>query len=192
MAYANGRLPDSALSPIAGGGRLEHKAAAAWNALAAHIYAKTGHKIAPNGPDSSYRTYDRQVYWRNYWCGRGLCGNAAVPGTSNHGWGLAVDTDDAALINKYGAPFGWQKKWSDAAHEWWHFKYAPGHYSGDDPGPDYRATDPVVEKLKGKISRRRKVAKKLGKQWRKIRARWAEIRRRIAKWRRRIKQRRGK
>ncbi len=144
-SYPNGQIPLSALKPIAGSGYLEEHAAAAWNAMAVHILKETGVHIAPAGPDSSYRPYARQVYWRNYWCGQGNCGNAAVPGTSNHGWGLAVDVVSYAIpyVQKYGAPFGWQKQWSDASWEPWHFKYAPGHYSGPDPGPSYSGSGSV-------------------------------------------------
>jgi len=42
-------------------------------------------------PEQCYRDYAGQVFWRKYWCDRGLCDNAAVPGTSNHGWAKAVD-----------------------------------------------------------------------------------------------------
>ena len=138
----NGRIPESARRPIAGLGTLMPPAAAAWNAMAAHIYEETGVRIAPNGPISSYRTFEQQEDMRAYWCGRGACENAAVPGTSNHGWALAVDTDDSELVNRYGAPFGFQKGWSDAPQEPWHFKYVDGHYSGDDPGPDYLDSKP--------------------------------------------------
>lgn len=150
VSYNNGAFPDSALRPVAGGGKLVPTAAAAWNAMAAHIYKTEGIKIAPNGPDSTYRSYARQVYWRDYWCSRGLCGNAAVPSTSNHGLGLAVDTDDHYLLERYGAPFGWQKAWSDAPAEVWHYRYSAGHYSGGDPGPDYKAKPPRWYKRLGK------------------------------------------
>jgi hypothetical protein len=43
---------------------------------------------------SCYRDYDMQVWWRNYYCSIGKCGNAAVPGTSKHGTGHAVDFQD--------------------------------------------------------------------------------------------------
>ena len=89
--------------------------------------------------------------------------NAATPGTSNHGLGLAVDTDDHDLVNRYGAPFGWQKAWSDASWEPWHFKYAPGHYSGKDPGPKYTGPKPKWWKTVGKriaAARKRRLSKK--------------------------------
>jgi hypothetical protein len=187
----NGHLPKSSLRPIAGGGSLEPKAAAAWNAMAARIYKQTGHKIAPNGPDSSYRSYSRQVYWRNWWCARGLCGNAAIPGTSNHGLGLAVDTDDAALVNQYGAQFGWQKRWSDAAHEWWHFRYASGHYSGPDPGPNYKGAKPKWWKKSGKrlaAARARRRAKRQRRREAKHPKRRAALHREIQKLSAKIKR----
>jgi hypothetical protein len=45
-------------------------------------------------PESCYRSYAGQVADRNYWCSLGLCQFAAVPGTSIHGWGKAVDFAD--------------------------------------------------------------------------------------------------
>ena len=119
----NGRLPDSMLAPVAGG-RLRKDAAARWNAMNLARRRQGKSTVMPNGADSTYRTFSRQVFWRNWWCARGACGNAAIPGTSNHGLGLAVDTNGAAAVNESGAPFGWQKRWSDAPHEFWHFKWA--------------------------------------------------------------------
>ena len=44
---------------------------------------------------SCYRDLAMQQWWRDYYCGQGACGNAAVPGTSVHGWGRAVDFEEA-------------------------------------------------------------------------------------------------
>lgn len=106
--------------------------------MAAEILEKEGVHIAVNGPDSAYRPFDRQVYWRNYWCSRGACQNAAVPGNSNHGLGLAADCPVfvQALIAKYGPKYGWRKACSDAPWESWHYKWCGG-WSGKDPGPSY-------------------------------------------------------
>ena len=85
----------------------------------------------PGGDDSSYRTFARQVFWRRWWTSQGKPGNAAVPGRSNHGEGIAVDvpaTRHQNTINAIGAAYGWQKRWSDAAHEPWHFKWRAGDY----------------------------------------------------------------
>lgn len=158
MSYSNGNVPEGARSSVAGGGSLLHVAAAAWNALAAHIYRETGLKIAPNGSYSTYRTIPMQVEMKRIYGA-----NAATPGTSNHGWAVAVDTDDHYLVNRYGAPFGYQKAWSDASWEPWHMKYADGHYSGRDPGPDYSGPKPKWWKRVGRRieqARERRLSKK--------------------------------
>ena len=80
--------------------------------------------ILPNGSQSSYRTFSGQVLMKQMWTRLGKPQNAATPGTSNHGWGLAVDANNPGGVNASGADFGYQKKWSDAAWEPWHFKWA--------------------------------------------------------------------
>ena len=118
----NGRLSPSELSPIPGG-QLRHDAAAAWNAPGGPADAG----LRPGGPDSSYRTYDRQVYWKNYWTERGLPGNAATPGYSNHGLGIAVDLPNAweqEWMRENGAKYGWAK--TEAFSEPWHWTFVGG------------------------------------------------------------------
>lgn len=159
---ANGRLPRSELAPIhfSGPGHLllAREPAAAWNSMNLHL-ASHGGVVSPGGPDSAYRDYAGQVYWRNYWCGLGQCGNAATPGTSSHGEGLTVDdpsTAEQARINRYGAPFGYQKAWSDASWEPWHFRYATGHWRRrPDPGP--LAAFPRLERGSGGPGQRERV-----------------------------------
>ena len=43
----------------------------------------------------------------------------------------------AQLINREGAAYGWQKRWSDAPSEWWHFRYSPenDHHKGQPVKP---------------------------------------------------------
>lgn len=136
QGYTNGRLPASVLAPIKNG-QLEKTAAAAWNAMNVEARAR-GLELLPNGSKSSYRTYAQQVELHNlYEAGKGEL--AAEPGTSNHGWGVAVDLATQqmrTMLDQIGERYGWAKKWSDAQSEWWHIKYAPGHWSGPDPGPD--------------------------------------------------------
>lgn len=142
--YANGKIPSSALSPIPGG-KLEHNAAAAWNAMRAYIGKAHGVWIRPLGPNSSYRTYESQQYfWNLYQRGDGNV--AARPGTSNHGWGKAVDVatqEMAALIRRYGSKFGWSWDEGRRAGEWWHFRYIGGYVA---PKPDPFAGYPADEK----------------------------------------------
>lgn len=137
--YSNGNLPSSALSAATGCSTgLANSAAAAWNHVAVVVHNATGYWLQSNGSASCYRTYAQQVSLRNYWCGLGNCANAAVPGTSNHGWGLAVDAPPATVtyIHRYsnglfGQGYG---SCSDAPWESWHVKYCGG-YSGSNPGP---------------------------------------------------------
>lgn len=141
----NGSLGASELAPATGGvqgsdpgcGQLANDTARRWNAMAVHIHEKTGIWIGCNGPDSMYRSYARQVYWKAYWSARGAPGNAATPGTSNHGWGRAIDNSFRLLIDNYGGPFGFRWACSDAPWESWHLKDCgpAGAYSGPDPGP---------------------------------------------------------
>lgn len=136
----NGKLPAAALAPIAGG-QLEKTAAAAFNAMNVEA-RRLGLELRPTGSRSSYRPYEDQVYfWNLYQSGKGNL--AARPGTSNHGWGLAVDlatTQMRAMVDRIGRKYGWAKEWSDAPSEWWHLKYRSGVWSGPDPGPDGAAT----------------------------------------------------
>ena len=118
----NGRLPASALAPIAGG-RLRKDAALRWNAMNLQRRRQGKSTILPNGPFSSYRDIVGQGIMRRMWCARGKCGNAAVPGTSNHGWGVAVDNNNPAGVEASGPPFGFSKRWSDAPWESWHVKW---------------------------------------------------------------------
>ncbi|MGY1913885.1 NlpC/P60 family protein [Blastococcus sp. SYSU DS0973] len=82
--YPNGFIPPSAMCPLGVGGHsLRCDAAAAYRAMSSAYAADLG---APLCITDSYRTYAGQV--RLYGEKPAL---AAVPGTSNHGWGLAVD-----------------------------------------------------------------------------------------------------
>lgn len=118
---SNGRLSASELSAIPGG-QLRRDAAAAWNAPGGPADAG----LRPGGDDSSYRPLDRQEYfWGLYQSGRGNL--AAVPGTSNHGWGIAVDIPNGweqEWMREHGAKYGWQK--TEAFSEPWHWTYVGG------------------------------------------------------------------
>jgi lysozyme len=151
-AFTNGNAPPGAVAPINTGihctplqGQLTNQAAAGWNSMA----LAAGEKLPISGCDSAGRPYDRQVYWRNYWCGQGLCGNAAVPGTSNHGWWIAVDVPQfvRGYIDLHGKRFGYCKCWSDAAHEWWHVLFNTDAYGRPNPGTSLKY--PILRKHSG-------------------------------------------
>jgi D-alanyl-D-alanine carboxypeptidase len=119
----NGQLPAAVLAPVGQGLFLDRDAAESFLAMRAHVLAKTGHTITLN---AAYRTLGKQQALYNGYIhhlpGFNL---AAVPGTSNHGWGLAIDLHfgDRPYIDRYGAAFGWSKQWSDAPSENWHIRF---------------------------------------------------------------------
>lgn len=128
--YPNGLIPPSALCPLGvGDHRLRCDAAAAYRAMSAAYAGAFG---SPLCITDSYRSYDVQV--RLYGEKPAL---AAVPGTSNHGWGLAVDL--CGGVDRYGTAqyqwmqanagrFGWlHPTWADPGRgreEPWHWEYA--------------------------------------------------------------------
>jgi cell wall-associated NlpC family hydrolase len=128
--YPNGLIPPSAMCPLGvGDHRLRCDAAAAYRAMSAAFAGAFGGPICIT---DSYRTYASQVT---------LYGQkpalAAVPGTSNHGWGLAVDL--CGGIDHYDTPqYLWMKAnagrfgflhpdWAEPGNgreEPWHWEYA--------------------------------------------------------------------
>lgn len=133
LAYVNGRLPQSALAPIPGPAPgthvyLERHAAAAWNAMNAESQRRYGVTLRPLGYASAYRTYAQQVYLWDHVPHAHDPNWVARPGTSNHGWGLAVDLQTRQMrwiVDQIGRKYGFSKACSDAPVEWWHIKYNP-------------------------------------------------------------------
>lgn len=123
MGYGNGRIPAAELAPAGvGAHRLWPPAAEAFAALRSSA-AADGVVI---GVTDSYRTYDQQV---DVAARKGLYsqgGLAAKPGTSNHGWGMAVDLDldpDAqAWMRANARTFGFVES---VPREPWHWEFRP-------------------------------------------------------------------
>src|SRR4051812_40333233 len=101
----NGRLPDSALTPVTGSCKVANDLAdplrrlmyTAWMEGVAVLPEESAFVAPlPEPPrnESCYRSYEMQEYWRNFYCFFVSCDYAAVPGTSVHGWGRAVDFQD--------------------------------------------------------------------------------------------------
>ncbi len=129
--YPNGMLPESTLCPldVGGGHRLRADAADAFN----RMYAAGGPCVT-----DSYRSYAGQVD-----VFRRKPDLAAVPGTSNHGWGVAVDFGCGA--ESFGSPaYAWLKAnagrfgfahpvWAEpggSRPEPWHWEYVGGGTPG--------------------------------------------------------------
>jgi hypothetical protein len=131
--YPNGQLPVHALCPLWGapGEALRSDAAAAFNRMS-HAYAQVFG--VPLCVTASYRTYQHQVELYATM----PAGYAAVPGTSNHGWGLAVDlcggiqvdgSPEHAWLLDHAALYDWfHPAWAmpggAGPHEPWHWEYA--------------------------------------------------------------------
>ena len=127
--YPNGFIPPTALCPLGVGAHLLRcDAAAAFAALDQAYAAAFGQRMCVT---DSYRTFVSQV--RLYGQKPAL---AAVPGTSNHGWGLAVDLCGGA--QSFGSPqyawlaanapvFGWSNPpWARPGagrEEPWHWEF---------------------------------------------------------------------
>lgn len=130
--FANGLLPQWALCRLPSypaRDQLRADAAKAFVDLNAAYRAHFGRKICIT---DSYRTLASQQ--RVYYAKPGM---AAVPGTSNHGWGLALDlgcgvqtygSPQFNWLKQHGARFGWvHPSWAEhSPFEPWHFEYEPG------------------------------------------------------------------
>ena len=128
--FANGRIPQSALCAPAfdAGVELRCDAAEALSQLDAAYAARFGSHLTVT---DSYRSYGGQVA-----CRRQKGSLCARPGTSNHGWGVAVDFGGSAhrfgtkahnwLLANAGA-YGWTlPAWAQAngsKPEPWHWEY---------------------------------------------------------------------
>lgn len=128
--YRNGQIPLEALCPVwaAPGQRLRPDAAFAFSSLSQAYAAEFGTPICIT---DSYRTLEEQVAVR-----AAKPTLAAVPGTSNHGWGAA--TDLCGGIQTFGSPqhewmrqnaplYGWfHPAWAQqggSRPEPWHWEY---------------------------------------------------------------------
>jgi len=123
--FANGQIPVDVLCPLWGtsGQVLRADAAAAFNALS-RKYAETFR--APVCVTDSYRDYASQVAVR-----AAKPTLAAVPGTSNHGWGVAVDLCDGVQV--FGSPqHEWLKRHA-MAYGWFHPSWAQAGGSKPEP-----------------------------------------------------------
>lgn len=130
-AFPNGMIPGSALCPIAGfsGHMMRPDAARGLNALKAAYAKSMGRELCLT---DTYRSYAAQVDVR-----RRKPSLAAVPGTSNHGLGLAVDlcggienfgTAEHRWMQQHAPLFGfYHPAWAQAGGskpEPWHWEFA--------------------------------------------------------------------
>jgi hypothetical protein len=124
--YKNGLVPRSAMKTFRNTGkfghpdfisRLDQAFTAVQRELGIVLYIAASQDI--------FRDYEGQVYWRNYWAARGKPGNAAAPGTSNHGLGVCADISPmpargTASFNRIAAVFARYNLRFTVASENWH------------------------------------------------------------------------
>nr|WP_269151166.1 M15 family metallopeptidase [Spelaeicoccus albus] len=124
-------LPDSWLCKIGVGNfKLRADAAVAFAVMNAAYKADTGKSLCLT---DAYRSMAVQEAAR-----ANKPGLAAVPGTSQHGWGIAIDFGCKGQQSGRGQQWNWliknSKKYGWENPEWaktskfepWHFEYAPG------------------------------------------------------------------
>lgn len=146
MGQENGKLDPKLLADI-DGGKLHHNAAKCWKAMVAAA-KKDGVQLKPTSAADCYRTFAIQektffarydntkrdtrhekYQGKDWWLKPGKAG-CAVPGTSNHGWGLAIDVaavnaDKLGWLLKNTARFGFY--W-EAQSEPWHIRFVGGDF----------------------------------------------------------------
>ena len=130
LGYANGRIPAAVLCPLefAPGHLLRCDAAERLTALSDVFEREFGYPIPIT---DSYRSYVQQVAVAS-----AKPHLAAIPGTSNHGWGIAVDlggriaggaSAEYVWLRVHGPDFGWDNPpWArlgGAKPEPWHFEF---------------------------------------------------------------------
>ena len=128
--YANGRIPADVLCPLdfAPGHMLRCDAAERFTALNEQFEREFGYPIPIT---DSYRSYDLQVAVAS-----AKPHLAAIPGTSNHGWGIAVDlgnpiaggnSSEYVWLRVHGPDYGWDNpSWArlgGSKPEPWHFEF---------------------------------------------------------------------
>ncbi|NYI59544.1 M15 family metallopeptidase [Cellulomonas soli] len=120
-AYGNGQIPASALAQV---GTTGHRLWAPAAEKLTQLISDAAADGVTVGITDSYRSYDAQVDLAER---KGLYKNgglAAVPGTSDHGWGMAVDLslDDKAQVwmREHGDEYGFVE---DTPREPWHWGY---------------------------------------------------------------------
>ncbi len=121
--YGNGKIPADALAPLNGSNeRLWAPAAKSLNALMADAKA-AGVSISVT---DGYREYESQVKLAQELGLYSQGGRAAQPGTSEHGWALAVDVKlnptAQAWMRQNAKEYGFVE---NVPREPWHWEFAP-------------------------------------------------------------------
>jgi hypothetical protein len=131
-ASANGQIPEGDLCALWDGGQmLRGDAAVALSELNRNFRAAFGRDMCITDSYRSLAEQRRVAYAKP--------GLAATPGTSNHGWGLAIDLCTSenrsqsvmSWLSENGPTYGWDnpdwaRRGGSGAYEPWHWEYVPG------------------------------------------------------------------
>lgn len=159
--YQNGYIPLSALSPIpwASQYRLRTDAVDALIAMNVAFRGSFGHDLPIN---DGYRDFAGQVAAKAEYGDE-----AAEPGTSNHGWAVAIDVGDRNhyrlgfshpfyfWLKSNAAGYGWiHPGWAEPGgvgpDEAWHWEFN-GNYSGGSPAQSEATVEAIVKAPNGTI-----------------------------------------
>lgn len=150
--HTNGRIMAVDLVDVSGRGDwMEPTAAYWWLQMRQACYNATGIWINPAPGSSAYRGYDTQVqFYNDYINGHGNV--AAYPGTSNHGWGRAIDitgyeSSDAVWnwLQAYARNYGYDWATGKASGERWHWESLNTPGTAPSPAPPKPKEDKVVQ-----------------------------------------------
>lgn len=120
--YANGAIPRSAMKQFRSSGKYGHPVFIDHlTAAADEIKRELGYTLYVAAGQDIFRDVAGQRYWKNYWTERGVPGNAAAVGFSNHG--LGVSADISGLPAK--GTSGWNRARDILAKYGIQFNYAP-------------------------------------------------------------------
>lgn len=169
--HANGRVPTSAMTQVSvgtGSPYLRPDAAQSYGQLNAAFNSAFGRALPIT---EAYRTYDLQYtyfttrYTRvsyatnisfegSYWALRQGQSPAAVPGTSNHGWGVAADfgagvasygTAQKNWMNSNAPAYGWEPTGdSFSPREAWHFDFVRAYVPTTPPADTKRKDSDMI------------------------------------------------
>lgn len=172
--HANGKIPLKDMTALSVGGYLLAPSAynfELWRALA----KEEGYNLTITSVGDAYRDYERQKrvflerytpqktgsgrygdvrWWNNVRYVRFTGAAAAVPGTSNHGWGTTIDVADAGPFGgkfhnwmlETGPAFGWSNDEGRSVGEPWHMVNSNIITVGSGTKPDgvFVPTGPIV------------------------------------------------
>lgn len=166
MPQENGKLSLSTLTRLSVGGYLTTAAANSFERLRL-AGARDGVNVTITSTADAYREYaiqerifterylptytqyapgkvDRRLWQGRYWFRRAGTAAAAAPGTSNHGWAIAIDIANVGGFNSTfyrwlsnNAPaLGWSNDEGHSVGEAWHWTYKSGSDGGGGTAPD--------------------------------------------------------